>query len=54
MLGLIDLLAVPWLLLAAVRGRWPGGELPLRIAPWAAVIVFVVTLIQWIGRLWAA
>lgn len=54
MLGLVDLLVVPWLLLAAVRGRWPGGELPLALAPWLAVIVFVVTLIQWVGRLWAA
>ena len=52
LLGILDLVAVPWLLLSAACGRWIGGWTPTSTAmAWAAVVVMLVTLVDWGLRL---
>ena len=54
LLCLLDAAAVPWLLLSAMRGRWLGGAVPGIAGPWIAVLVALVTLVEWIWRLYSA
>jgi hypothetical protein len=50
----LDLVAVPWLWLSAARGRWLGLTPSTMASAWLSVVVALVTLIQWIWRLYAA
>jgi hypothetical protein len=53
LLGLLAMVAAPWLLGSAVRGRWlvvaPNGVM----AAWVLTPIFVMTLIDWAFRLLA-
>ena len=53
LLGLLAMVAAPWLLGSALRGDWfvvsPDG----RVAAWIFAIVLLVTIIDWAGRLLA-
>jgi len=51
LLGILDLVAVPWLLLSAACGRWLGRVPTSTAMAWAAVLVMLVTLIDWGLRL---
>jgi hypothetical protein len=51
LLGILDLLAVPWLLLSAACGRWLGWVPTSSAIAWVAVLVMLVTLIDWGLRL---
>jgi len=42
---------VPWLSLAAIRGRWPGGSPNNWIMAGVAGVVCLVTAVQWVWRL---
>ncbi len=53
LLALLDLLAVPWLLLSAACGRWLGWVPNSFAAAWAAIALMAVTLIDWSVRLLA-
>jgi hypothetical protein len=52
LLGLLTLLAVPWLLLSAARGRWLGWVPNSTVAAWVAGSILAVMLIDWGLRLW--
>lgn len=54
LLCLLDVVAVPWLLVSAMRGRWLGGAVPGVAGPWIAVVVALVTLVEWLWRLYSA
>jgi hypothetical protein len=53
LLGLLAIMAGPWMLGSAIRGDWlvvsPSG----RAAAWILIPIVVVTLIDWVIRLWA-
>jgi hypothetical protein len=51
LLGLLDMLAAPWLLLSAARGRWLGWTPNSTAAAWIATSIMLVTLIDWGVRL---
>ena len=51
LLGVLDLLAVPWLLLSAARGRWLVWVPNSTAAAWTATLIMIVTLIDWGVRL---
>jgi Protein of unknown function (DUF2752) len=51
LLGLLALLAEPWLLIAAVRGRWLGWVPRANVLGWVLAGVVVVTLIDWSIRM---
>lgn len=51
LLGLLAMVAGPWLLASAIRGRWLGVWPSRRAAAWILTTVFFVTLIDWIVRL---
>lgn len=50
-LAAIGILAVPWLLFSAVRGRWIGWIPNSTTIVWVASGVMIVTLIDWGIRL---
>lgn len=54
LLCLLDIAALPWVFLSAARGRWIGGRYPSLAITVAAVVIAVITLIEWIGRFWTA
>lgn len=54
LLGVLNLLAVAWLLLSAARGRWTPRPLGATAGAWLAVSVTAVVLIDWAIRLAAA
>jgi hypothetical protein len=51
LLGLLSLVAVPWLLVSAVRGRWLGWAPNMDVLAWVLTAIMVVTLIDWGARL---
>ena len=51
LLGLLALVAVPWLGLSAWRGRWLGWTPDGTMAFWVAMAVCAVALIDWVVRL---
>ena len=51
LLGIVDLVAAPWLLLSAACGRWLGWAPNGTAVAWAAVPIVLVTLIDWGVRL---
>ena len=51
LLGIGALLAGPWLLMAAARGRWPVRSPQAHHVAWTGVLVLVVTCIDWVCRL---
>jgi hypothetical protein len=51
LLGLVDMIAVPWLLVSAARGRWLGWAPNSVAAAWIATSIAIVTLIDWGVRL---
>ncbi len=53
LLGVLDLLIAPWLVLAAVRGRWIGPTVPGLAWAWLAILVASVTMVGWLWRLWS-
>jgi hypothetical protein len=53
LLGLLAMVAGPWLLGSAVRGDWLGISPGGAAAAWIAIAVLSVTLIHWVFRLLA-
>jgi len=51
LLGMVAMVAVPWLLLSAARGRWLGWTPNSAAAAWIATSIMLVTLIDWSVRL---
>ncbi|HVX63121.1 MAG TPA: DUF2752 domain-containing protein [Pirellulales bacterium] len=51
-LAAIAMLAGPWLLVSAVRGRWLFVEPNDRVLAGLAVVVAAITLADWAFRLW--
>ena len=47
LLAILALLAIPWLLISAVRGRWLGRTPNAIVLAWILGAVVVVTLIDW-------
>jgi len=52
-LGVIDLVAVLWLLAAAWRGRWLDWEPSSQTGAWIATLIAVAMLVEWGLRLLA-
>ena len=50
-LALLTLLAVPWLLLSAVRGRWFGWKPDSNLAAWVLIGTIAISVVQWGLRL---
>ncbi len=53
LLCLAAIVAGPWLIVAAVRGRWCGWQARGTIAAYGAGVVLMVALLQWSLRLWS-
>ena len=53
LLGVLAIVAAPWLLGSAIRGRWLGVAPSERAAAWISAIVMLVTMIDWAIRLLA-
>lgn len=51
LLAMLSLAAAPWLLAAAVRGRWPGGPPSDWTLAGIALLVCLVTAGQWVWRI---
>lgn len=51
LLGVLNLVAVPWLLLSAACGRWLGWAPSDSAVAWAILLIALVTLIDWGVRL---
>jgi hypothetical protein len=51
LLAVLDLLAVPWLLASAARGRWLGWVPDANVLAWVIASIMVVTLIDWSVRM---
>jgi hypothetical protein len=51
LLGLLTLLAVPWLLISAAWGRWLVWVPDMNVLAWVLTSIMVVTLIDWGLRL---
>jgi hypothetical protein len=51
LLGLFDVLAVPWLLASAARGRWLGWVPDMNVVAWVIAAIMLVTLIDWAVRM---
>jgi len=51
LLGILDLVAVPWLFLSAACGRWLGWVPKDTTLAWAITLIFLITLIDWGMRL---
>ncbi|MBN2578526.1 MAG: DUF2752 domain-containing protein [Pirellulales bacterium] len=52
LLGVLAMLAVPWSLVSAWRGRWTGWTPRDTVAGWVATGLLVLILLQWAWRLW--
>lgn len=50
LLGVACLVAIPWLLGSAVRGRWVLWVPNTSLLAWGAVALTAVTLIDWLAR----
>jgi hypothetical protein len=53
LLGALALLAVPWLVISAIRGRWLGWAPEAVAAARVALAVAAITLVEWGVRLLA-
>ena len=53
LLGILAMVAGPWLLGSALRGDWLGIRPDGRVVAWIFAIVFLVTMIDWAIRLLA-
>jgi hypothetical protein len=53
LLGLMAIVAVPWLLASAACGKWLGLSPNAAAAKWGSLGIVLVTLINWIFRLLA-
>jgi hypothetical protein len=51
LLGILDLVAVPWLLVSSLRGRWLGWVPDMTVLAWVLGGIMVVTLVDWVVRL---
>jgi len=51
LLGTLDVIAVPWQLLSALRGRWLGRAPTSTVVAWVATVMFAVMMIEWGVRL---
>jgi len=51
LLAVLNLVAVPWLLLSAACGRWLGWAPGDSAVAWAILLIALVTLIDWGVRL---
>jgi len=51
LLGIAALVAAPWLLASAIRGRWCVWEPASAPIAWAASAVLIVTLVDWLVRI---
>ena len=51
LLGILDLIAVPWLFVSAVRGRWLGWVPDSTLLAWVIGAIMLVTLVDWGARL---
>jgi len=51
LLGIMAMVAVPWLSVSAVAGRWIGWVPKAIVVAWAASAVVLVTLVGWVIRL---
>lgn len=51
-LGLLALAALPWMLVSTWRGRWWGWGPGANGLAWLCALVFAVTLVDWLIRLW--
>ena len=47
LLGLLALVAEPWLLISVLRGRWLGWVPNSTVVAWVLTGIVVVTLIDW-------
>jgi hypothetical protein len=51
LLGVLAMVAAPWLLASAIRGNWLVAAPSERVAAWVCGIVLLVTIIDWGIRL---
>jgi hypothetical protein len=51
LLGILDLIAVPWLLFSSARGRWLGWVPDTTVLAWVIGAIMAVTLVDWAVRL---
>jgi hypothetical protein len=51
-LCLLDIVALPWLLISAVRGRWFLWEPCGSAVAWTMAVVSLVAFLDWGRRIW--
>jgi len=52
LLGILAMASLPWMAIAAVRGRWSLWEPDSLAFAWLAVVLATLGLAEWILRLW--
>jgi hypothetical protein len=52
LLALIAVVMGPWSLVSGLRGYWIGGPPSDRLLAGSAILVVVVTLLDWAARIW--
>jgi hypothetical protein len=52
LLALVAATMGPWSLVAGLRGQWIGGPPSDRLLAGIAILVVVVTLVDWTARVW--
>jgi hypothetical protein len=52
LLALLAVLAVPWSLVSALRGRWTGWTPDGTTTAWISTTLLILILLQWAWRLW--
>jgi hypothetical protein len=51
LLAVLDMIAAPWLVISAVRGRWLGWKPNGIVVAYVSTVILVITLAQWVFRL---
>jgi hypothetical protein len=54
LLALLSIVLAPWMVVSGVRGRWWFGPLDQQWLFVGMGVVFLVTTVQWVGRLLTA
>lgn len=54
LLGVLAVCSAAWLIASAWRGRWLGWTPSSTAGLWITVVVFLVTLVDWVVRLSAS
>lgn len=51
-LGLFMMVMAPWMLASGIKGYWWPWDCQTRYVMWAGVAVVVITVVQWLVRIW--